>query len=285
MLSAVTPDALLGELDGLRALARSLVHGDADAEDLLQETAIAALAHPPDEDRPVRPWLATVLRNRWRMDRRGRSRRVAREQAIAIDNEDAGVPDAIDRARALEKLSAALVALEEPFRTVVVRRYIDGESAADIARALAVPAGTVRWRLKTGLERLRAALDESTPRWQRALLPFTALKGAVVVKAKTTILSLVVLALLLGAGTLAFLKLRGGGGPSSPTPVAMQGSGNAPARPGIRVEQVGSDEAPTARPDPLPGQGRVVVEPSESAGGAISGRVINWSTGEGVIGA
>jgi DNA-directed RNA polymerase specialized sigma24 family protein len=28
---------VLQELDGLRALARSLVHGDADADDLLQE--------------------------------------------------------------------------------------------------------------------------------------------------------------------------------------------------------------------------------------------------------
>lgn len=282
----VTPDTILGELAGLRALARSLVHGDADAEDLLQETAIAALAHPPEEDRPVRPWLATVLRNRWRMDRRGRSRRSAREQAIALDDDnDQAVPDAIDRARILEKLSAALVALDEPFRTVVVRRYIDGESAADIARALGVPPGTIRWRLKTGLERLRAALDESTPRWQRALLPFTALKGAAVVKAKTTIISLVVLALLLGGGTLALLKLRGGGRPSTPAPVAMQGSAHGPVRPGIRVDQVGSDEGPTARPDPLPGQGRVIVEPIAAEGGAISGRVINWSTGEGVVGA
>ena len=29
----------------------------------------------------------------------------------------------------------------------------------------------VRWRLKTGLEQLRATLDQSIPRWQRALMP------------------------------------------------------------------------------------------------------------------
>ncbi|HEU0031506.1 MAG TPA: carboxypeptidase regulatory-like domain-containing protein [Kofleriaceae bacterium] len=34
--------------------------------------------------------------------------------------------------------------------------------------------------------------------------------------------------------------------------------------------------------DPLPGQGRATVEIVELAGGAVSGRVINWSTGDGV---
>ena len=107
-------------------------------------------------------------------------------------------------------LASALVAHDEPFRDVVIRRYLDGQSAAEIARALQVPAGTVRWRLKTALERLRAALDRSTPRWQRALLPMTAVKGVAVVKAKTTIVSLVVLLLLIAGGIVAFVVGRGG---------------------------------------------------------------------------
>src|SRR6185503_18245373 len=107
----------------LQALARSLVHGDADADDLLQETAIAAMEHPPKDDRPARPWLATVLRNRWRMDRRSRARREAREAALGLDVDDrASTPEALDRARTLERLASALVALEEPYRDVVIRR-------------------------------------------------------------------------------------------------------------------------------------------------------------------
>jgi RNA polymerase sigma-70 factor (ECF subfamily) len=149
------PDAVLGELEGLRALARSLVHGDAGADDLIQDAALAVLEHPPADrgDRPVRAWLKAVLRNRWRMDRRGDARRRAREAAVAADARSAAsadrraAPDPIDRARALEKLAAALVALDEPFRTTVIRRYFDGDTAAQIARALGVPAGTVRWRL------------------------------------------------------------------------------------------------------------------------------------------
>jgi len=171
-----TSDTVMRELDGLRALARSLVHGDAEVDDLLQDTAVAALEHPPATDRPVKPWLATVLRNRWRMDRRESSRRHARELAVApSDVVDADAASSVDRARTLERLSAALVALDEPFRTAVIRRYLDGETAAEIARALGVPAGTVRWRLATGLARLREALDAKEPRWARMLVPFAAM--------------------------------------------------------------------------------------------------------------
>lgn len=249
------------ELAGLHALARSLVHGDADADDLIQDTAIVALSHPPDEKRPVRPWLATVLRNRWRMDRRGRARRSLREQAVGLaladEAHDASTPDAIDRARTLERLASALVALDEPFREVVIRRYLDGQSAADISRALGVPAGTVRWRLKTALARLRAALDESTPRWQRALMPIPMLQGAVLVKAKTTIVSLVVLILLIAGGIVALVAQRG----SSSQPQPMQVAKTTANRPALAVGAVTAGDAPPLRPDRLPGQGRVAVEP------------------------
>jgi RNA polymerase sigma factor (sigma-70 family) len=283
---ALQPDVFMRELAGLHALARSLVHGDADADDLIQDTAIAALAHPPDEDRPVRPWLATVLRNRWRMDRRGRARREAREQAIALAlaQHDHDAPEAIDRARTLERLASALVALDEPCRDVVIRRYFDGQSSAEIARSLGIPAGTVRWRLKTGLERLRAALEQTTPRWQRALMPLPMLKGAVLVKAKTTIISLIVLLLVIGGGVVALVIQRGGSSKSD-TPQTAAKLGRK--TPGIRVGDLtgAAGDAGTLRPDRLPGQGRVVVEPIAAEGGAVSGRVINWSTGEGVAGA
>lgn len=271
----------MNELAGLQALARSLAHGDADADDLLQDTAIAAIAKAPD-DRPVKPWLVTVLLNRWRMDRRSRSRRQAREQAVELPAEAEAPPDAIDRARMLERVASALVALDEPFRKVVIARYLDGKSAAEIARELGIPSATVRWRLKTGLDRLRAALDDNTPKW-RALIPVPAIQGAVVVKAKTSILSLLILLLLIGAGIFGYSRWRSQPGEEEPVVSApVRGGSTTPPRTGSGAPDKG--EPAIVVDDPLPGQGRVVVDPI-AEGGAISGRVINWSTGEGVSGA
>ncbi len=286
----MTPDAVLGELEGLRALARSLVHGDSDADDLLQETAVAAITHPPEEGRPVRPWLATVLRNRWRMDRRTVNRRSTREQEVTATEDGvdprAGADEVLDRARTLERLAAALVALEEPFRTVVMRRYLDGQSAAEIARALGIPAGTIRWRLKTGLERLRAALDESQPKWRRAFIPFAAstAKGAAVVKAKTTAISLVLLALLLISGVVIWLVGKSDKPQrSESTATVTTGSAHGSAAP--RTPAGSNVDAVLPLADPLPGQGRARIEPVDAAGGLLQGRVINWSTGDGVANA
>jgi hypothetical protein len=223
------------------------------------------------------------------MDRRGRARRLAREGAVATladDSAPATAPDAIDRARTLERLAAALVALDEPLRVVVMRRYLEGQSAADIARALKIPAGTVRWRLKTGLERLRAALDDSSPRWRLMLAPLTAVKGAVAVKAKTTVLSLLLLLLLIGAGVVAFVVRGRHDSSPATTPTSTASLGGKKAA--IRVEDAGTGAPRTATaavPSTIPGQRRAVVETIAAESGAISGHVINWSTGEGVDGA
>lgn len=279
------------ELAGLQGLARSLVHGDADADDLIQETAIAAVAHPPAEDQPVGPWLVTVLRNRWRMDRRARARRQVREEALGLELAEASrtqataAPERIDRARALQRLANALAALDEPFRTAIIRRYLDGQSAAAIARELGIPAGTVRWRLKTGLERLRTELDRTTPRWQRALVPLATIQGATLVKAKTSVLWLLLLLFALGGAlTAVVIHRRTAAEPSS---VQAAGEKRVPddlVRGSDRARAASTDHGAT-RPDPLPGQGRVVALPVVAPGGVVSGRVINWSTGDGVGGA
>jgi len=270
----VNADTVLRELEGMRALARALVHDDAQADDLLQDAAVAALEHPPEEA-PPRAWLAVVLRNRRRMTARAAARRDAREHAVAVIADEVERPDAaLDRARAFERLAAALVALDEPFRTTVVRRYLDGQSAAQIANALRVPAGTVRWRLKTGLDRLRAALDDSEPRWKRAFMP---LAGASFMKAKSSILLALVL-LLIGSAVL-FVVTRGDQGAKRETPAVAPAQRKAGVPP---PKQVHVDETVEAKLPP--GQGKVVLDDA-SGPGIVTGRVINWSTGDGVDGA
>jgi len=270
----VNADTVLRELEGMRALARALAHDDAQADDLLQDAAVTALEHPPEEA-PPRAWLAVVLRNRRRMDARAAARRAAREHAVAVIADDVERPDAaLDRARAFERLAAALVALDEPFRTTVVRRYLDGQSAAQIAKDLRVPAGTVRWRLKTGLERLRAALDASEPRWKRAFMP---LAGASLMKTKTSILLALVL-LLIGSAVL-FVVTRDDEASQRAAPAVAPAKREAGVTPPNKrhVDETVEAKLP-------PGQGKVVLDDT-SGPGLVTGRVINWSTGDGVDGA
>ncbi|HEY4181644.1 MAG TPA: sigma-70 family RNA polymerase sigma factor [Kofleriaceae bacterium] len=281
--------SILDDIEGLRALARSLVRGDSDADDLLQDAAEIAITNPPDDDRPARPWLVAVLRNRWRMDRRGDARRRAREHVVASDAEkrtsgvdgreaDTRGDDPLDRARTLERLSTALVALADPYRTVVIRRYLDGETAAQIANAIGVPAGTVRWRLTEGLARLRSAMDEKSPDWKRLLIPFVAVPGAAVKTKSTVGIALAVILFLCAAAGIVLHLTRT---PHVDSIMLSPGSGSAVTR-APTVATTAPDGGAFAVPDPLPGQGRALLVSRKATGGEVTGRVINWSTGSGV---
>lgn len=149
------------DLQWLGAFARRLARDPDEAEELVQETLVTAWTHPPQERAGLRPWLATVLRNRLRMQRRGEARRQAREAVHGPTPTEAVGPDAaVARIRVLNELTAELERLDPEDQQLIVRRFLDGQSAADIARAMSLPAGTVRSRISRILARLRERLDE-----------------------------------------------------------------------------------------------------------------------------
>ncbi|HRI49865.1 MAG TPA: sigma-70 family RNA polymerase sigma factor [Pseudomonadota bacterium] len=172
--------ALLAHAAWVRRLAGCLVRDDALADDLTQETFMAALRHPPAAELPPRPWLGQVVRNLVRMRARGERRRGAREEAVAADPADPveSPEQLVARAQAQQSLASLVVGLAEPYRATVLLRFYEGLSAADIAARQGVPAGTVRWRLKTALDQLRTELDRShngdRHAWQLALAPLGA---------------------------------------------------------------------------------------------------------------
>lgn len=155
--------AALDDLQWLRRLAVTLARDADEADDLVQDTLVAAWREPPrDLTRPVRPWLSTVLRNLWRMRRRSGARREQREQTGASISGTTAEPEReLVRLEVLRVLVVALDRLDPEDRKIIVRRFFEGESAADIARALALPAATVRSRIRRALQLLRGALDDS----------------------------------------------------------------------------------------------------------------------------
>jgi RNA polymerase sigma-70 factor (ECF subfamily) len=151
-------DALLAHADWVRGLARSLVADSAAADDLVQDTWAAALQRPPG-DGPLRGWLATVLRRLARQGRRDAGRRRRREQQAAKSEAQPATSDVVARAALHGDLVQAVLALHEPYRTVILKRFFDGLPPREIAESEGAPVATVNSRITRGLELLRGRLD------------------------------------------------------------------------------------------------------------------------------
>src|SRR5262245_18711430 len=175
------PEALLAHAGWLRQLAAGLVADPGAADDVVQDTWVAALRHPPAVDRPLEPWLARVARNFALRRRRGERRRAAHELATEPAREAPTPAQTVERLELQRTVVEAVLALEEPFRTTLVQRYFEGQTAAEIARTFGVPASTVRWREMRGLAELRERLDGrfgSRSAWCAVLAPLARRAGA-----------------------------------------------------------------------------------------------------------
>ncbi|MFN0007645.1 MAG: sigma-70 family RNA polymerase sigma factor [Planctomycetota bacterium] len=152
-------ESLLEHAARLRKLAARLVADPSMADDLVQDTYVAALRHAPAADRSLEPWLARVIGNFARKSRRSAIRREDRERALPPLAQQP-TPDAIaERLEVQRTLIEALDELADPFRSTLVLHYFEGLSSAEIARLQHVPSATVRWRHQRGLDELREKLD------------------------------------------------------------------------------------------------------------------------------
>lgn len=152
-------ERLLGETAWLRRLARSLVRGHDVAEDVVQETLLRAVAAPAATIGNLRGWLAAVAANVARRFRRDAVREQRRRQAMTWRDAEPSVAEAIARTEAQQCVMAALLAMAEPYRSVLLLRFQGGLGHAAIAAKLEVPVETVRTQIKRGLQRLRDQLD------------------------------------------------------------------------------------------------------------------------------
>jgi RNA polymerase sigma-70 factor, ECF subfamily len=135
-----------------------VVHDAAAAEDIAQESFLAALRNLErfDRRRPFGPWLHRIVVNRaidW-----SRSRALRREVG------DAPLAAAAAEARPdnphARSLAGALATLSPEHRAVIVLRHLLEYTPGEIAELLDLPRGTVNSRLRRALDALSELLGE-----------------------------------------------------------------------------------------------------------------------------
>lgn len=276
-----------------RRLALALVGDPDDASDLTQDAFEVALTQPPAKAGPLRPWLGGVVRNLARMRRRSAGRRRAREQEVELADPE-GVPppdELVDRARAQQRVARGVLELDEPYRSTVLLRYYEGLSSAEIARRKRIPAATVRARLRTGLDRLRAELDRDDrvggrERWFALVAPLAAadptpvttsvslVKGALAVKTSTKIAAVVIALLVVGYGGGRLAGWWGSSESSGSVETGAAGKGaaaGAPALQRVALPRHGDVHAAISEDDPIGDlrlEGQVIDEQERPVAGA-----------------
>ena len=174
-------DRALGELYDrhgavMYTLARSIVSEPADAEEVVADAFLQIWRGAQRYDRgraSVGAFLAVVTRSRALDVVRARRRRNTAEDRAAAWNEGwpAGALSASDPApdRALELsetyavVRRALDALPESQKEVILLAYFGGYSQSEIAARLSEPLGTVKTRVRTGMQKLREVLSPYAP--------------------------------------------------------------------------------------------------------------------------
>jgi len=173
---ALGEERALGELydrHGATAysLARAIVREAADAEEVVAEAfaQVWRTAASFDSGRgSVVAWVTTIVRTR-ALDLIRAQRRRARvlddavltadDEAIAGAPAGGDTPDRdVERAEARELVRRSLADLPAPQRRVLELAYFGGMSQSEIAEFLTEPLGTVKTRMRAGLEKLRTAL-------------------------------------------------------------------------------------------------------------------------------
>jgi RNA polymerase sigma-70 factor, ECF subfamily len=145
-----------------------LLGSRSDAEDLVQEVFLQvwrqAQSYSPERGSPE-AWLITMTRSRaldkLRSHRRREMSPLAPDEPTHVER-GTSVEPPTQASEAKLTVQGVLVKLPEMQRVVLELAYFDGLTQSEIAARLGEPLGTVKTRMRAGLERLREFL-EATP--------------------------------------------------------------------------------------------------------------------------
>ncbi len=184
-------DLLLGRIDRVRTLARTLVRDGASADDLVQEALLRAIRRPTTVTGDATSWIRSVLGNLARDGSRSQQRRKGREETSAQEEPTDGGLQSVVSAERHKELAEAVLGLEEPYRTAITLRHFDNLPPRAIAERTGHSVEAVKKHLSRGLVMLRSKLEARygpDGAWAVALLPIVGtdvLKGSSLAAAGT----------------------------------------------------------------------------------------------------
>lgn len=133
----------------------------ADAEDLTQDTLVAAFGSLPHFQgrAAISTYLYAIAVLRWR------KRRAKHEiETVSLpETLEHRTPDPISERLTRLSLNAAMDALPNDLREAFALVKAEGLTHKEAARLLGVPQGTVQWRVHEAVRRLRVLLAEESP--------------------------------------------------------------------------------------------------------------------------
>lgn len=142
-----TTEALIDLIPSLRIYARNLTRGGDEADDLVQETLVKALANVSSFQKGtnLRAWLFTIMRNTFLT----RVTKSARERVGAADCVSSTVIcfPKHDSYMAGNRVMAAIQRLPDQYREALILVFLMGESYQDVARICDCAIGTVKSRI------------------------------------------------------------------------------------------------------------------------------------------
>ena len=147
-------------MDRAYGLARAILGNETDARDAAQDAYVSAWRELPrlrDLDR-YDAWFRRILVNACRehLRKRRRVREISLELEPVERRQDG--PALLESVADSDLLSKAFDRLDAPERTVLVLHYLERVPVAAISAALAMPVGTVKWRLSEARAALARAL-------------------------------------------------------------------------------------------------------------------------------
>jgi len=169
-------EELLAHAGWVRRLAARLVRDAGTADDVAQEVWAYALRSPPHERTNLRAWLSAAVRNAVRSLRRSQARRTERESAVAAREHAPAAAELVERAHLHRDLVEQVLALDEPFRSLVLAHWFEEQSLAESARRLGLTERVAKARLDEAHAILRRRMDKAAGGrevWSLAFLKWT----------------------------------------------------------------------------------------------------------------